>query len=70
VTKPEIGGVFEVSAWCGFSSQRLAVIRREGRFPEPDWTLACGDIWLRSTVSRFLEQWNRTPGRKAASERR
>ena len=42
---PPLLGMAEVAAYLGISRQRIHVLRKEGRFPEPFVSLKCGDVW-------------------------
>jgi hypothetical protein len=39
------------------------VIARGDAFPEPYAELAAGPVWLEPMVRRFVESWERRPGR-------
>jgi hypothetical protein len=56
-------GVSEVAELFGVSRQRLAELRAKPGFPAPVAELAAGPVWLVSSLNRFLEQWDRRPGR-------
>lgn len=60
----EIYGPHEAANYCKFSAQRMNVVRREGRFPDPDVELMIGPIWFRATLDHFLRAYDRTPGRR------
>lgn len=54
VIPDDLMGVTEAAQFCGFSRQRLAWLRRQGRFPVPFVSLACGDVWLRQDLMAWL----------------
>jgi hypothetical protein len=56
-------GVTEVAQELGVSRQRVAELRTMRDFPEPVAHLAAGPIWRSSTLRRFVEDWERKPGR-------
>ncbi|MEJ5915935.1 hypothetical protein WDV86_16020, partial [Pseudokineococcus sp. 1T1Z-3] len=60
---PELLGVAEVQEMFGVSKQRLATLRKRPGFPEPIASLRAGPIWTAPSLVRFLESWNRQPGR-------
>lgn len=56
-------GVSEVAALFGVSRQRVAELRAKPGFPAPLSELAAGPVWKVSSLQRFLETWDRRPGR-------
>lgn len=56
-------GVSEVAALFGVSRQRVAELRTKRGFPAPIAELRAGPVWKVSSLSRFLEEWERRPGR-------
>jgi len=56
-------GLAEVAALFGVSKQRVSELRATPRFPAPVAELAAGPVWKASTLGRFLESWERKPGR-------
>ncbi|MGH9094064.1 MAG: helix-turn-helix transcriptional regulator [Acidimicrobiales bacterium] len=60
---PALMGTQEVTDLLGVSRQRLHELRSSGRFPEPIVRLASGPVWLQPAVDKFLEGWERLPGR-------
>lgn len=56
-------GVSEVAALFGVSRQRVAELRTKPGFPAPVSELRAGPVWKVSSLSRFLEEWERRPGR-------
>ena len=65
---PELLGVGEIQEMFGVSRQRLATLRKRPGFPEPIVVLRNGPIWTAPSLARFLESWNRQPGRPRSSE--
>lgn len=65
-TYPEMLGVSEVAELLGVSKQRVSELRERGRLPVPFTELRAGPIWPRPAIERFLERWDRKPGRPAA----
>jgi predicted DNA-binding transcriptional regulator AlpA len=60
---PDLVGTHEVASMLGVSRQRLHQLRAAERFPQPTVTLAATPVWLRSTITSHLEQWDRRSGR-------
>jgi hypothetical protein len=60
-------GVAEVAAELGVSRQRLSELRRRPDFPAPVSELAAGPVWSGSSLRRFIEGWDRKPGRPRRS---
>ncbi|MDP9302626.1 MAG: hypothetical protein M3P43_17300 [Actinomycetota bacterium] len=56
-------GVSEVAALFCVSRQRVAELRTKPGFPAPIAELRAGPVWKVSSLSRFLEEWERRPGR-------
>ncbi len=56
-------GVSELASVIGVSRQRVSELRTRGDFPAPVAELAAGPVWASSSLSRFLETWERKPGR-------
>jgi hypothetical protein len=65
---PELLGVGEVQDLFGVSKQRLATLRKRPGFPEPIAVLRAGPIWTAPSLARFLETWNRQPGRPRTAD--
>lgn len=62
--EPEIYlGVTELARSLGVSRQRVAELRIRRDFPDPVAELAAGPVWKGSTLRRFVEGWDRKPGR-------
>lgn len=62
-TYPEVVGITEIAALLGTSRQRASELARSARFPAPLADLAAGPIWPKPAVDRFVEEWDRRPGR-------
>jgi hypothetical protein len=56
-------GVSEVAELFGVSRQRVAELRSKAGFPAPIAELRAGPVWKVSSLNRFLEEWERRPGR-------
>ena len=66
-TYPEVVGITEIAALLGTSRQRASELARSRRFPAPLADLAAGPIWPKPAVERFVEEWDRKPGRPRAA---
>lgn len=62
-TFPEIVGVAEVAELLGVSKQRITELRTSGRLPSPIADLRAGPVWPKAAIERWLEGWERKPGR-------
>lgn len=62
-TYPEVVGIAEIAALLGASKQRASALARSPRFPRPFAELKAGPIWFLPNVQRFIEEWDRKPGR-------
>jgi len=56
-------GVREVARELCVSRQRVSELRGRPGFPAPIAELAAGPVWKASSLRRFLESWERKPGR-------
>lgn len=56
-------GVSELAAQIGVSRQRVSELRTRADFPAPIVELAAGPVWAASSLRRFLDTWERKPGR-------
>jgi len=56
-------GVAELAALFGVSRQRMSELRTRHDFPDPVAELASGPVWSESSLTTFLERWERKPGR-------
>lgn len=61
---PKLMGVAEVAAALGTSRQRVSALARQRRgLPPPVAELASGPVWSAPTLYRFIDEWDRRPGR-------
>ena len=56
-------GVSEVAKLLGVSRQRVSELRTSEAFPAPVAEIAAGPVWKGSSLRRFVETWERRPGR-------
>lgn len=63
---PELVGVTEIAELLGTSRQRASELARSAKFPVPVAELAAGPVWPKSRIARFVEEWERKPGRPRA----
>ena len=62
--EPEwVAGLHEVAEFLGVSKRRVAELRMRSGFAAPVAELAAGPVWAVSSLSRFLSEWPRRPGR-------
>jgi len=54
MTKLEIVGITEVAAISEIPTATIKTWQRRGQLPTPDAVLACGPIWRRSTIERWM----------------
>jgi hypothetical protein len=59
----EYAGVSELASTLGVSRQRVSELRAREDFPAPIAELAAGPVWKMSTLRRFVNSWDRKPGR-------
>ncbi len=65
-TYPKLMGVAEVAEALGTSRQRVSALARQRRgLPPPLAQLASGPVWSATTLRRFIDEWDRRPGRPA-----
>jgi hypothetical protein len=62
---PDLIGVSEIAALFGVTRQRASEIQTRAGFPAPVARLKSGPIWTRASITRFLDDWQRRPGRPA-----
>lgn len=62
-THPELVGITEIAELLGTSRQRASELARSSKFPAPLADLAAGPVWPKPAVARFVEEWERKPGR-------
>ena len=60
---PELVGITEIAELLGTSRQRASELARSARFPRPLAELAAGPVWPKPWIARFVEEWERRPGR-------
>jgi hypothetical protein len=66
---PVLVGVSELADLIGVSRQRASELAHSGSFPAPVATLASGPVWIEPAILRYVEEWERRPGRpKAAAQ--
>lgn len=56
-------GVSELVSWLDVSRQRISELRERPGFPAPVAEIAAGPVWTESSLERFVETWDRKPGR-------
>jgi len=61
----ELVGISEIAREIGVTRQRASKLARQHGFPAPIVELASGPVWTRSSLTRFVDHWNRKPGRPA-----
>ncbi len=60
---PDLVGVSELAGLLKVSKQRISKLSSAAEFPKPIATLAAGPIWRKIAIARFVEAWERRPGR-------
>lgn len=63
---PELIGVTEIAELAGVTRQRASKLAQSHGFPAAVAQLASGPVWTRPSLDRFLEEWQRKPGRPSA----
>lgn len=63
---PELVGITEIAELLGTSRQRASELARSAKFPVPVAELAAGPVWPKSRIARFVDEWDRKPGRPRA----
>jgi len=59
---PDLIGVAELAGLLDVTKQRVSYLAKgTAGFPKPFATLAAGPVWLKPTVTRFVETWERRP---------
>jgi hypothetical protein len=62
--KTTLMGATEVAEYLHVSRQRVLELRQKhADFPAPLEQLKAGPVWDKAEIERFLENWDRTPGR-------
>lgn len=64
---PTLLGVAELAEKLRVSKARASELAHSPTFPAPVMVLASGPIWLEASVNRYVESWNRRPGRPATA---
>lgn len=64
---PDLVGVAEVAEELQVSKARVNELQDSPAFPEPIARLKSGPVWTRPSLTRFLESWERRPGRPRKS---
>jgi len=67
---PDLVGVSEVAELLGVSRQRVSELAKVDYFPKPLAHLKSGPVWDRVSLTHFLEDWDRSPRRKAGRPRK
>jgi hypothetical protein len=62
-TFPRIIGITELADLIGITRQRASALARSAKFPAPAAELASGPVWFEPNVRRFIDEWDRRPGR-------
>ena len=62
---PELLGTAELAQMLGVSKTRVGQLRDHDLFPHPVAQLASGPVYTLPSVSRFADNWKRSPGRPA-----
>ncbi|MGH2630859.1 MAG: helix-turn-helix transcriptional regulator [Actinomycetota bacterium] len=61
-------GTAEVAEYLGVSKQRVSELRSAGRMPAPVAELRAGPVWTVSSLRRFVDNWDRRPGRPRTTD--
>ncbi|MEX2439699.1 MAG: hypothetical protein WD739_07440 [Actinomycetota bacterium] len=64
----EYVGASELAALLGVTRQRASALAASSTFPAPVARLASGPVWKKSSVGRFVDEWERRPGRPRKKE--
>jgi hypothetical protein len=60
---PVLLGVSELGDLLGVSRQRASIVAKTPAFPRPVAVLLAGPVWTEPSVRRFIDDWERKPGR-------
>lgn len=60
---PELVGIAEIAGLLGVSRQRASAMQTLADFPAPVAVLRSGPVWRAADLNRFVENWERRPGR-------
>jgi hypothetical protein len=66
-TFPALLGVAELAEKLRVSKARASELAHSPTFPPPLMVLASGPIWLAASVTRYVDSWDRKPGRPTAA---
>ncbi|MCU6481961.1 helix-turn-helix transcriptional regulator [Arthrobacter sp. A2-55] len=64
---PDLVGITEIAEMTGVSRQRANALVKQPGFPPAVVSLTAGQFRRRADVKRWLEQWDRRPGRRQRS---
>lgn len=64
---PALVGVSEIAELLGVTRQRASQLAKSPQFPEPVARLANTPVWTADSLTRFVEDWARKPGRPPAT---
>jgi predicted DNA-binding transcriptional regulator AlpA len=62
-TMPELMSAAEIAEKLGITRQRVHQLRKSAAFPAPLAELGGGAVWDAAAVQKFVDAWERTPGR-------
>lgn len=65
---PVLIGVSELAELLGVTRQRASMLAKSAAFPRPVADLYAGPVWTEPSVRRFIDDWERKPGRRKASD--
>jgi hypothetical protein len=65
---PELVGVAEIAEMIGVNRQRASAMQSKRDFPAPVAVLRAGPVWRRGDLTRFVESWDRRPGRRSGAD--
>jgi hypothetical protein len=65
---PELVGISEIAKEIGVTRQRASKLARQPGFPAPAFELASGPVWTRPSLERFIDEWERKPGRPRSAD--
>jgi len=55
-TQPAIVGIAEIAEMAGIPRSTVRSLGTRGQLPEPQVVLACGPIWKRSVIERWIKR--------------
>lgn len=65
-TFPDLVGIREIAGLLSVTPQRASALCRKESFPAPVAELRSGPVWTAHSVRRFVDEWDRSPGRPRA----